>query len=255
MNDQNFTTVIQEYLTHRSSTANDQKLRAVILPQENLKSLNTIGQAYHFIFDYVYFRMIYVEPDFTTVSGYAPENLLTGAYGFLYDILHPDDRLPLLKIIKKINQHWKCSHPNSLRPHVSFSYRIRKKNGNYIRLLHEWIETSSDSQGKLMYGLERCTDITHWQGENATVLMISHSDDRKNVVYDPKEEQSESCAFTKSEIRVLRLLAEGMSSKQIAYELDITFNTVNTHRRKMLKKAEVKNTTELIQVAYLQGTL
>ena len=254
MRDQEFVAAIKECLTHRSSLASDQQLREVISPQEHLKELNTIGQAFHFIFDYVYFRMLYVEPGFTSVSGYEVETLLTGSYGLIHSLLHPDDKVPLLKIMKRVNQYL-CNQPKGVQPHVSFSYRLKKKDGSYIRLLHEWIEMATDPSGKLMYNLERCTDITHWQGENTTVLMISHAEGHENVVYEPEEERGIVCTFTKSEVRVLKLLAEGMSSKQIAGALDITFNTVNTYRRKMLKKARVKNTTELIQVAYLQGTL
>jgi DNA-binding NarL/FixJ family response regulator len=55
--------------------------------------------------------------------------------------------------------------------------------------------------------------------------------------------------FTKREVEVLTLIGEGFSSKQIAGKLFISINTVETHRRHLLEKMEVKNSMELIRQA------
>ncbi|MBB6128071.1 MULTISPECIES: response regulator transcription factor [Mucilaginibacter] len=55
--------------------------------------------------------------------------------------------------------------------------------------------------------------------------------------------------FTKREMEVLDLIGEGFSSKQIAGKLFISINTVETHRRHMLEKMEVKNSMQLIRRA------
>lgn len=53
--------------------------------------------------------------------------------------------------------------------------------------------------------------------------------------------------FTKREIEVLTLIGEGFSSKQIAGKLFISINTVETHRRHLLEKMQVKNSMQLIR--------
>ncbi|SIQ33543.1 response regulator transcription factor [Mucilaginibacter lappiensis] len=53
--------------------------------------------------------------------------------------------------------------------------------------------------------------------------------------------------FTKREMEVLTLIGEGFSTKRIAQELFISINTVETHRRHLLEKMEVKNSVELIR--------
>jgi len=55
--------------------------------------------------------------------------------------------------------------------------------------------------------------------------------------------------LTSREMSVLKLLAQGYSTKEIAKILNITFHTVETHRKKLLKKVGVKNTNELIYIA------
>ncbi len=52
--------------------------------------------------------------------------------------------------------------------------------------------------------------------------------------------------ITPKEKEILHLIADGFSSKQIAERLNISFYTVQTHRKNMLAKMGVKNTPELI---------
>jgi DNA-binding CsgD family transcriptional regulator len=52
--------------------------------------------------------------------------------------------------------------------------------------------------------------------------------------------------ITPKEKEILQLIADGLSSKQIAERLCISFYTVQTHRKNMLSKMGVKNTPALI---------
>lgn len=54
---------------------------------------------------------------------------------------------------------------------------------------------------------------------------------------------------TNKELLVLKKLANGYSTKQIAEDLCISIHTVETHRKNMLKKYFCKNTAELIYYA------
>lgn len=48
------------------------------------------------------------------------------------------------------------------------------------------------------------------------------------------------------EIDVLKQIINGLSSKEIAQKLNISINTVNSHRSSLLKKCSVKNVAELM---------
>jgi len=52
--------------------------------------------------------------------------------------------------------------------------------------------------------------------------------------------------FSIREKEILNKLIQGKTSEEIAKELFISKDTVNTHRRKMQSKCEVKNTIELV---------
>ncbi|MGJ8736988.1 response regulator transcription factor [Zobellia laminariae] len=61
--------------------------------------------------------------------------------------------------------------------------------------------------------------------------------------------------LTKREIEILRLITEGFSSKQIAEQLFISYNTVRTHRNNILKNSAFKTIPEVICSSIRAGIL
>lgn len=57
------------------------------------------------------------------------------------------------------------------------------------------------------------------------------------------------------EVEVLKLLSKGKTSKEIGTELNISPLTIKAHRRNMIKKLQVNNSTELISKALEVGIL
>jgi len=59
--------------------------------------------------------------------------------------------------------------------------------------------------------------------------------------------------LTRREKEIIKLISNGLSSKKIAEELELSFYTVETHRKNILHKIELKNTAELIRFASESG--
>lgn len=55
------------------------------------------------------------------------------------------------------------------------------------------------------------------------------------------------------EMQVIRYVGKGLSSEEIASELNVSIHTVNSHRKNVLKKLGLKSPTELIVYALKQG--
>ncbi|GGD18467.1 DNA-binding response regulator [Nocardioides daphniae] len=70
---------------------------------------------------------------------------------------------------------------------------------------------------------------------------------------DPKEEQSEASQLTERETEVLRMVAKGWGSKQIAERLVISHRTVQNHVQNTLRKLQMHNRVELTRWAIEQG--
>ncbi len=64
----------------------------------------------------------------------------------------------------------------------------------------------------------------------------------------------ESVSLTKREQEILQLVAQGMTSQQIAEQLFISPRTVETHRANLMEKLGVNNTAGLVRFALLNTT-
>lgn len=63
----------------------------------------------------------------------------------------------------------------------------------------------------------------------------------------------EPLVLTDREIEVIRLIAEGYTTQQIAGHLSRSVHTINTHRKNILKKLGLKKPSELIMYAVKKG--
>lgn len=62
-------------------------------------------------------------------------------------------------------------------------------------------------------------------------------------------------ALTRREKEVLELIADGFTNREIADKLFVDVSTVDSHRKNMLSKYEVKNTSALIKLAITKHLL
>jgi DNA-binding NarL/FixJ family response regulator len=76
--------------------------------------------------------------------------------------------------------------------------------------------------------------------------MILEQGESKSVPEEPTH-------LTTSEIEIVRLIAGGMTTKEIAEKKCISFHTVNTHRKNIFRKLSVSNASELIIHAIKSG--
>lgn len=61
--------------------------------------------------------------------------------------------------------------------------------------------------------------------------------------------------LTLRELDVLKCISEGKSTQEIAQELCVSTNTVDTHRRHMMEKLDAKNVADLIMTAIAKGII
>lgn len=73
------------------------------------------------------------------------------------------------------------------------------------------------------------------------INFISHEQEKRKLhLRDP---------LTRREMEILKLICDGYSSKDISEKLFISINTVETHRKKILLKLNVKNTVGVVKYA------
>ena len=66
-----------------------------------------------------------------------------------------------------------------------------------------------------------------------------------------RTEDPNTVTLTAREKQVLKLIVDGLSTKQVAAELGISFKTAVTHRSRIMEKVDVHNVVLLVRYAIL----
>jgi len=94
-------------------------------------------------------------------------------------------------------------------------------------------------------------DVGTWIEANLNRLVRTRAERDRKIV----DEIDIRPGLTDREVEVLRLVAKGMSNKEIASDLDVSPNTVKTHVARLFEKLEVRRRTEAILRARELGML
>ena len=83
-------------------------------------------------------------------------------------------------------------------------------------------------------------------------------DEVKNILAQQELEEGTAAItdmnnLSRRELDIIQLIKEGLSSKEIALQLDISLKTVEVHRYNILKKLNLKNTAALVNFINTQG--
>ncbi len=109
---------------------------------------------------------------------------------------------------------------------------------------------NKDSSGsELLQALEEIQNGDPYFGKNMTSIIFKQfSTMVKNSIQDELQ-------ISSKEKEIISMLSIGMTSKDIADKLCLSHRTVETHKRKIMEKLNVKNTVELISFAYKNGLI
>jgi len=228
---------------------------------EVLKSLANIfcpGPSFYYIIDSPSLTFDFVSPEISDILGVATQ-------GFdlqkMVSTLHPTELDFFLRcedvvayFIKNIVSADKISQYK-----IVSSLRHVLPDGKTVVLLKQTLVTKNTTSGALLKVLGIHSDIGHiTQNPSKTISFIGMAGEpsymdidvfKDNVFenFKPFFYEINNLEFTKRELDVIRLLARGSSTSEIAKALNISSQTVQTHRKNILKKAPVRNSTELVE--------
>lgn len=79
---------------------------------------------------------------------------------------------------------------------------------------------------------------------------VAFSEEIKKIISKPSAQQLKAIPpLTRREKQILKMIAEGKTSTDIAMELMVSPFTIETHRRNLMQKMDVKNAAALIRTA------
>lgn len=100
---------------------------------------------------------------------------------------------------------------------------------------------------ELRIALEKVKNNQNYYSAPVTEVLNNNS----KVIQKNSNSQLES--LSNREREVLRLIAEAFSTKEIAYQLSVEISTIETHRKSLLRKLDVRNVAGLVRIAIQEG--
>ncbi|MBN1337939.1 MAG: PAS domain-containing protein [Bacteroidales bacterium] len=187
-----------------------------------------------FIHDLRKLRHIWTNDNYFNIIGYSDKEVKQMGPDWAKQNYHPDD----IEIIGDRIEYFRQGEG------VAFSgiYRIRHKDGHWVWVYSNSIVYKRDKEGLPEQILGICIDFT----DNFKTMKQFKDLYRENQQL--RHELGISC-LTKREKQIIRQIAGGKTSQEIADELHISIYTANNHRKNILKKLELKNIADLVHFA------
>ena len=165
--------------------------------------------------------------------------------------IHPDD------LRQKYMQELRFSRfTQQIPPHQRRDYflveklRMRNASGHYCNAMHRLFHISlSETEGPLTLALCLYSPLTFDFAGNCLVV-----NSRNGQTVDLKK-RDDGPLLSEREKQVLKLIGEGMRSKEIAESLSISIHTVSRHRQEILKELQVGSSIEAFRLAKEWGLI
>lgn len=209
------------------------------------------------VIDIQHLRPSYLGLDPVQWCGWEAGELYENGLQSYLERVHPDDLL-----VHELASHYFSAYleragtiAERLQVKSAVTYRFRHKDGRYIHLLQISQPTEFTPEGRLRTVLTVLRDITDAYEPGVRYLRFYGADGREEFLCIEKNRPQWLPELSERERAVVRGLVKGQSSQQIADELFISKHTVDTHRRNILQKLRVDDTTALCRLVSLFGLL
>lgn len=222
---------------------------------ELTNAIVSTGPFSFFIIDFFDMSISHVSDSVYEMHGFNPGELTIND---ILGTLHPEDIGFVIKAEDFLTTFFvnKVGREKLMRYKISYNYRARLKDGSYVLFNHQALMLTLDENGGYGKSLIINTRIDHLgHTPNYKVSLIGLHGEPSFMNLDISENAEVPISFSKREIEIVKSIAAGLNSQEIADKLFIAESTVKKHRKNILAKAECKNTAQLVKTCILQGLI
>jgi DNA-binding CsgD family transcriptional regulator len=138
----------------------------------------------------------------------------------------------------------------------SLNFRFKRKDGVYIKVLQQSTILETNDQGYPIVSAGILVDITDYKSDDKMILSVTSFDAKTGFkTISSISYSSATNILTAREKEIIKHIALGHSTSEIANLLSISQYTVNAHRRNIYDKTSCKNLAELINFAITNGLI
>lgn len=185
--------------------------------------------------------------------------LKTKGMRYLWSKMHPEDLEVWLNALNELMNFTLKEIDVKDRGKMTYTwnYRLMNSNDEYVNIVQSTTPLEFDSENKPIIGLAHYTVLSSdiEMQVCASAKLLNNKEEYETVYFCNFSQKLLSDGVSNRERDIIRLLVLNYSSKEIAEKLSITSNTVDTHRRNILKKLKISSTGELIGMLKMNKNL
>jgi DNA-binding CsgD family transcriptional regulator len=220
-----------------------------------LETFDVVDSGCISIFDLYQRKHTYYSPKYEKVLGWNTHRAEMDT-NYTNSLIHPQDLPMLIKAaIGYMRLVFSIEDVRRKKDYKAiFDYRVTGRDGHYVRIIEQQIALELDKSGNVWLALSMM-DLAPENDISLPFRGRLRNHRTGELFHFPPEEgfPENSKMLTSREKEILKLIASGLISKEIADKLYISVNTVNTHRQRIIEKLNVNNTYEAIQYANERG--
>jgi DNA-binding CsgD family transcriptional regulator len=200
-----------------------------------------------YIFDYFQNNYFYINNCFTRTTGISKGEMKVSGFSVLSRLIHDDDLSSVLDITRRAAEMLiRLSEPERTACCFKMYYRIRKMDGTvtWVLQMNKYIN-SHNSNSPIDLGYIICLPENQTTPRLAGFLTTSK---RCTEISIQKPTSTQLSVLSRRELEVLRWVALGIKSSEIALKLNISVDTIKLHRRSILRKLNVSNSISAVRI-------
>lgn len=226
---------------------------------DQIASLFSAGSSYYYILNFENLEMEFVNDGTNEVLGISPCEF---SIQKLFELMHPEDlKMMHSKEQEAINFLLKSIPAEEIPLYkVVYLMRLKHSNGTYKTILHQAKVLNLSKEGKIQHAIGIHTDVSYLNIplDHRISFISNRRPSYFSVVSETSMELIENSIkniFTSREKEIIKRIAEGKNSNQIANLLFLSTHTVNTHKKNILKKSHCNNTSMLVAKCIRAGVI
>lgn len=202
-------------------------------------------------FDYRNLSLGFFTGNIEELTGYPSSMFRSKGMETSFTMIHPEDREELFRFQKIVFEAFhKLSIPERHRFEFSYTTRwVHRTTQEIFWMMGKVKPYLIDSAGNFAMDLHIILKLhTPPKTSNYDWNYSYVKDDGNRIFVSKNSPNNKEITLTKKEKEIVRLILDGYESKEISKKLNISFNTVSTHRKNILRKLDARNLGEMIKI-------
>jgi DNA-binding CsgD family transcriptional regulator len=230
--------------------------REELVGQLKTSPFRSVVQAWS-VLDFYQYKHLHAE-GYEKIIGWPDEKM---SAEFILEIVHPDDQ-EAFGMLYYLVLEGLMNMPVPVEGIGVFciSYRIRTPRGNFVRVLETNNIIASDPQKNIpLINLSQMAKVDFGEDSNKVsyyfMLVKDESDSVKIMSEFLKQYDPLVNLFSENEIKTVRFIQAGLTSKEIADKIFLSKHSVDKYRKNLLKKTGTNSSAQLVDYMKRIGVL